>query len=120
VIEPSGHALYGHRHVALEGDAAPREVVDAGEHSNWPPVHQTVGEEVHRPAVVQVRCLRERHSRRLGGPGAPLATNHQDPRAVHPVDALVVHVASVTAEQRRDPPVAERWTLVRVLEEPSF
>ena len=34
VIEHSSHALCRHRNVALEGDAAPREVVDAGEHSN--------------------------------------------------------------------------------------
>jgi hypothetical protein len=36
-----------------------------------------------------------------------LATNPPVPLAVHSVDAPVVHLASVTAEQRRDPPVAE-------------
>src|SRR4026209_2417387 len=61
-IKTRRHTRSGDRGIDLDDEALATEVVDDRQTPQLPPVRESVGNEVHRPALIRCRGLRQRHA----------------------------------------------------------
>src|SRR5690606_35911312 len=107
--------------IDLDGKTLARVVIDDVQAPEPAAIGQTVGHEVHRPALIR---------RRRNGTNYPLCgsdalaatlTNAQAGLAVKPPDPLVIHLPAFTAQQNMDAPITvaslERCHLLHALDQ---